>query len=66
MAYDSKQSIGKRYAHMDEAGTPYCLTVDGQTKEDGTVRDRDTGQQERINKSKVAEYLGDRLGEKGA
>ncbi|GJQ27470.1 MAG: glycine--tRNA ligase [Phycisphaerae bacterium] len=61
--YDSKQSIGKRYARMDEAGTPYCFTVDGQTKEDGTVtvRDRDTGRQERIDKSRVVEFLADQL-----
>jgi len=45
--------------HTDEAGTPYCFTIDGQTKEDGTVtvRDRDTGKQERIDKSRVIEYL---------
>jgi glycyl-tRNA synthetase len=62
-AYDAKASIGKRYARMDEAGTPYCFTVDGQTKEDGTVtvRDRDTGQQDRIDKSRVVEYLRDKL-----
>jgi glycyl-tRNA synthetase len=61
--YDEKQSIGKRYARMDEAGTPYCFTIDGQTKEDGTVtvRDRDTGAQERIDKSRVVQYLRDRL-----
>jgi len=61
--YDAKQSIGKRYARMDEAGTPYCFTIDGQTKEDGTVtvRDRDTGAQERIDKSRVMEYLEERL-----
>jgi glycyl-tRNA synthetase len=61
--YDAKASIGKRYARMDEAGTPYCFTIDGQTKEDGTVtvRDRDTGTQERIDKSRVVEYLGERL-----
>lgn len=61
--YDAKQSIGKRYARMDEAGTPYCFTIDGQTKEDGTVtvRDRDTGGQERIDKSRVVEYLQERL-----
>lgn len=66
-AYDAKASIGKRYARMDEAGTPYCFTVDGQTKEDGTVtvRDRDTGAQERIDKSRVVEYLRDRLSAKG-
>ena len=48
---------------MDEAGTPYCFTVDGQTLEDGTVtvRDRDTGQQERIDKSKCLEYLREKL-----
>jgi glycyl-tRNA synthetase len=63
--FDVKQSIGKRYARMDEAGTPFCFTVDGQTKEDGTVtvRDRDTGQQERIDKSRCVAYLGDRLRE---
>ncbi len=61
--YDAKASIGKRYARMDEAGTPYCFTIDGQTKEDGTVtvRDRDTGQQDRIDKSRVVEYLTDKL-----
>ena len=63
--YDAKQSIGKRYARMDEAGTPYCFTIDGQTKEDGTVtvRDRDTGHQDRIDKSRVVEYLAEKLGE---
>src|SRR5262249_6258110 len=48
--YDAKQSIGKRYARMDEAGTPFCITVDGQTLTDQTVtvRDRDTGAQVRV------------------
>ncbi len=61
--YDGKQSIGKRYARMDEAGTPYCFTIDGQTKDDGTVtvRDRDTGGQERIDKSRVVDYLREKL-----
>jgi glycyl-tRNA synthetase len=61
--YDAKASIGKRYARMDEAGTPYCFTIDGQTKEDGTVtvRNRDTGVQERIDKSRVVEYLTEKL-----
>jgi glycyl-tRNA synthetase len=61
--YDAKQSIGKRYARMDEAGTPFCFTIDGQTKEDSTVtvRDRDTGQQERIDKSRVVEFLEEKL-----
>ena len=63
--YDAKQSIGRRYARMDEAGTPYCFTIDGQTKEDHTVtvRDRDTGHQERICKEGVMQYLRDHLGQ---
>lgn len=50
VSYDEQQSIGKRYAKHDEIGTPYCLTVDGQTLVDGTVtiRDRDTATQTRI------------------
>ncbi|MCG3132830.1 MAG: Glycine--tRNA ligase [Phycisphaerae bacterium] len=62
--YDAKQSIGKRYARMDEAGTPFCFTIDGQTKEDGTVtvRNRDDASQVRIDKSRVLEFLRDKLG----
>src|SRR5690606_23050405 len=46
---DIKQTIGKRYARMDEAGCPFCFTVDGETARDQavTVRDRDTLAQER-------------------
>ncbi len=48
--YDQSGSIGRRYARQDEAGTPYCLTIDFQTLEDDTltIRDRDTKEQERI------------------
>jgi glycyl-tRNA synthetase len=48
--YDEKDAIGRRYARQDEAGTPFCLTVDGQTKDDDTVtiRYRDDMRQERI------------------
>ena len=62
--YDAKQSIGKRYARMDEAGTPFCFTIDGTTKEDGTVtvRNRDDASQDRIDKSRCLEYLRDKLG----
>ncbi|MBX3408055.1 MAG: glycine--tRNA ligase [Phycisphaeraceae bacterium] len=62
---DPKQTIGKRYARMDEAGCPYCFTIDGQTMTDQTVtvRDRDTGSQERIAIDKVAAFLGEKLGE---
>src|SRR3989339_179549 len=49
-AWDDRGNIGKRYYSQDEIGTPYCITVDFQTLEDGTVtiRDRDTAKQERI------------------
>jgi len=61
--YDAKQSIGKRYARMDEAGTPFCFTIDGQSKEDGTVtvRNRDDASQDRIDKSQCLTYLRDKL-----
>ncbi|MBR2006785.1 MAG: glycine--tRNA ligase, partial [Alistipes sp.] len=50
VAYDEKDSIGKRYRRQDAIGTPFCVTVDHQTLEDGTVtvRHRDTMQQERV------------------
>jgi glycyl-tRNA synthetase len=62
--HDTKGTIGKRYARMDEAGCPYCFTIDGETVKDQTVtvRDRDTGQQERIAIDRVAAYLSSRLG----
>ena len=46
-----------------EAGTPFCFTIDGQTKEDGTVtvRNRDDASQERIDKTRCLEYLQARL-----
>ncbi len=61
---DEKQSIGKRYARMDEAGCPWCFTVDGETAKDQTVtaRNRDTGQQTRINISKVSEFVANSIG----
>jgi glycyl-tRNA synthetase len=62
--YDAKQSIGKRYARMDEIGTPYCITIDGDTLKDQTVtiRERDSMSQQRIATSKVLEYLREKLG----
>jgi glycyl-tRNA synthetase len=61
---DPKQSIGKRYARMDEAGCPYCFTIDGDTLKDQTVtvRDRDTGAQQRIAIDKVSGYVREKLG----
>src|SRR6185436_13991511 len=61
--FDEKQSIGKRYARMDEAGTPYCFTIDGDTLSGGTVtvRHRDTQQQERIGIDKVGAFLEEKI-----
>ncbi|MBL9002425.1 MAG: glycine--tRNA ligase [Phycisphaerae bacterium] len=61
---DAKQSIGKRYARMDEAGCPYCFTIDGDTLKDQTVtvRDRDTGKQERIALDRVRGFLTEKVG----
>jgi glycyl-tRNA synthetase len=62
--YDPKQSIGKRYARMDEAGTPYCFTIDGDTltSQTVTVRHRDTLEQSRIAIDQVPAWLDERLG----
>ena len=56
---DEKDSIGKRYRRQDAIGTPYCVTVDHQTMEDGTVtlRHRDTMQQERVAISSLSSVL---------
>ena len=66
--YDPKQAIGKRYARMDEIGTPFCITIDGQTKDDRTVtvRERDTMSQQRIHLSQVRQFLTDKLVASGA
>jgi glycyl-tRNA synthetase len=61
--YDPKQAIGKRYARMDEIGTPYCITIDGQTLTDNTVtlRERDTMSQQRIAMDQVKAFLLEKL-----
>ncbi|MEM9663789.1 MAG: glycine--tRNA ligase [Bacteroidota bacterium] len=61
--YDEKGSIGKRYRRQDEVGTPFCITVDGDTLADGTVtiRDRDTLAQDRIPKDNVTAFLLDKM-----
>ena len=57
--YDESGAIGRRYRRQDEIGTPYCITIDGQSLEDGTVtvRDRDTMEQVRINKNDLISYF---------
>jgi glycyl-tRNA synthetase len=61
--YDAAGSIGRRYRRQDEAGTPWCITVDGQTTEDQTVtiRDRDTLAQGRVALDRVNEWIRERL-----
>ena len=57
--YDEAGSIGKRYRRQDEIGTPFCITYDFESKEDGcvTVRDRDTMEQERIPMKDLTHYI---------
>jgi glycyl-tRNA synthetase len=61
--YDETQSIGRRYRRQDEAGTPFCVTVDFETLDDRavTIRDRDTLAQDRIPIDKVVDELRARL-----
>ena len=62
--YDEKDSIGKRYRRQDAIGTPFCVTVDHQTKEDGTVtiRERDTMKQYRVSISELEAIVADKVG----
>lgn len=61
--YDESGSIGRRYRRQDEIGTPWCVTIDYQTMEDGTVtlRDRDTMQQERMKLDEVKSWIEQQL-----
>ena len=63
VAWDSIGNVGKRYRRQDEVGTPWCITVDYQTLEDGTVtvRDRDTMVQERHPVDALSELFRERL-----
>jgi glycyl-tRNA synthetase len=61
--YDESGAIGRRYRRQDEVGTPYCITIDGQSTADQTVtiRDRDSLQQERVDAARVSAILRERL-----
>jgi glycyl-tRNA synthetase len=61
--FDETGSIGKRYRREDEIGTPFCITYDFDTENDGcvTVRDRDTMEQVRIPLAEVKSYIAERL-----
>ncbi|HYO45166.1 MAG TPA: glycine--tRNA ligase [Gemmatimonadota bacterium] len=61
--YDDGGSIGRRYRRQDEAGTPFCVTVDGESVSERTVtvRDRDTMEQARVPVDRLEEWLAERL-----
>ena len=61
--YDETGSIGKRYRRQDEVGTPFCITVDGDSTKDGTVtvRDRDTLKQDRVAADSLRAFLEERF-----
>ena len=62
--YDESGAIGRRYRRMDEAGTPYCITIDFDTIEKDncvTVRDRDSLKQERIEIDSVKAWLEEKV-----
>jgi glycyl-tRNA synthetase len=62
--FDDSGSIGRRYRRQDEAGTPFCVTVDGQSVADGTVtvRDRDSLRQDRVAAERVIDHIRERIG----
>ncbi len=62
--YDDNGNVGKRYRRQDEIGTPFCVTIDFETIEKGngvTVRDRDSGKQERVAEGDLLKYLKDKI-----
>jgi len=63
VVYDEKGAIGRRYRRQDEAGTPYCITVDGDSLSDDsvTLRERDSCAQTRVQASRLAELLTERI-----
>ncbi len=61
--WDDNGNIGKRYRRQDEIGTPFCIVIDFDTLTDDavTVRDRDTGEQERVKVADLKDYIKDRI-----
>ena len=61
--YDEAGSIGKRYRRQDEIGTPFCVTFDFDSLEDGcvTIRDRDTMAQERVKIDELTAYIAKKI-----
>ncbi|HEV7423704.1 MAG TPA: His/Gly/Thr/Pro-type tRNA ligase C-terminal domain-containing protein, partial [Candidatus Paceibacterota bacterium] len=63
VAWDDNGNIGKRYRRQDEIGTPFCIVIDFDTLTDNTVtvRDRDTGEQERIKVEDLKKYIKEKI-----
>ena len=63
VTYDESGSIGKRYRRSDAIGTPYCITIDEDTINNGTVtiRDRDTMEQTTVKVEELTKYIEDRI-----
>jgi len=61
--YDEKDAVGRRYRRQDAIGTPYCITIDHQTKDDNTItiRERDSMQQDRISITDIEKYIKDKV-----
>jgi len=62
--FDDNGNIGKRYRRQDEIGTPFCVTIDFDTLEKGegvTIRDRDTGKQERVSEKELVAYISNKI-----
>ena len=61
--WDDNGNIGKRYRRQDEIGTPWCVVIDYDTLNDDsvTIRDRDTGSQDRIKKTEIIDYIKEKL-----
>ena len=61
--WDDNGNIGKRYRRQDEIGTPWCIVIDFDTLNDNsvTIRDRDTGKQERIKKEEIIDYIKEKM-----
>ena len=61
--WDDNGNIGKRYRRQDEIGTPWCIVIDFDTLSDNsvTIRDRDTGKQERVKKEDIVDYIKDKM-----
>ncbi|MBI2042995.1 glycine--tRNA ligase [Candidatus Pacearchaeota archaeon] len=64
VSYDESGSIGKRYSRNDEIGTPFCITIDGDSKKrhDVTIRERDSGEQIRVKTNDLKKILGKLIG----